>query len=169
MANVLGTSHPNDEALSILDKRRPRFREFNRADRELENEFDVTDQDRPLSAPFRRVLDLADTDVDHLRQIWPDEGERDTHLGDCNRTLNAFFKKAWTQSNLSIHLKAEHDLLVFDRNGVSSTWNDTVVIRAVRSLGNDETAGQQCGAVVPWRTMVREDSAAPVVVAAWWE
>jgi hypothetical protein len=57
------------------------------------------------------VLDLAGTDVDHLRGIWSDEGERDTHLGDCNKTLNEFFSKAWTQSNLSVHLKAEHHLL----------------------------------------------------------
>lgn len=111
VANVLGSDHPNDEALSILDKRRPRFREFNAADRELENEVDITEEESALSAAFTRVLDLAGTDVDHLREIWSDEGERDTHLGDCNRTLNEFFSKAWTQSNLSVHLKAEHHLL----------------------------------------------------------
>lgn len=111
VADIFGASHPNDEALSILQKRRPRFREFNRADRELQNDFDITDPDGALPAPLRRVLDLGGTDAVHLRRIWPDEGERDTHLGDCNSTLNEFFGKAWTQSNLSIHLKAEHQLL----------------------------------------------------------
>ncbi len=111
VASILAKPHPNAEALAILDKRRPRFREFDSADRELENEIDVTGEGASPSVPFSRVLDLASTDVDYLRRIWPDEGARDTHLSDCNRTLNDFFRKAWTQSNLSIHLKAELNLL----------------------------------------------------------
>ena len=46
-----------------------------------------------------------------MRQVWGEEGERDTHLAACNDRLNALFKQAWTQSDLSIHLKAEHHLL----------------------------------------------------------
>jgi predicted ATP-dependent endonuclease of OLD family len=111
VADLLAAEHPNDAALSILDTRRPRFREFHRADRELENEVDITDKSNELSAPFRRVLDLAGTDESHVRQVWGEEGERDTHLAACNDRLNAFFKQAWTQSDLSIHLKAEHHLL----------------------------------------------------------
>ena len=49
---MLATEHPNDAALSILDERRPRFREFHRTDRELENEVDIADKSQELSAPF---------------------------------------------------------------------------------------------------------------------
>lgn len=111
VADVLATEHPDAAALSILDKRRPRFREFYRSDRELENEVDITDASRELSAPFRRVLDLGGTNADYLRQVWAEEGARDTHLATCNDQLNTLFQKAWTQSDLSIHLKAEHHLL----------------------------------------------------------
>ena len=122
LAVVLGREHPHDAALSVLDERRPRFREFDRADRLLENEHAVTDEGQVPSVAFRRILDLGGTKLQYLRDVWADEGQRDTHLADCNRRLNDFFSTAWTQSRLSIHLKAEQHLLKLQ---VTVTEGDT--------------------------------------------
>lgn len=111
VADVMESDHPNDEALSILDTRRPLFREFSPDDRDLPNEFDTNQGSDTIARPFKRILDMAGTSVDDLKAIWADEGARDTRLEECNELLSAIFAKAWSQSDLTVRLKAEHHLL----------------------------------------------------------
>lgn len=111
VADVLETQHPNDEAIETLEVRRPKFREFEPEDRELESEFDTNQEPSAISRPFKRILDLAETSIAYLKGVWSDEGSRDTHLEECNERLTETFRKAWSQSNLTVRLKAEHHLL----------------------------------------------------------
>ena len=111
VAEVLEEEHPHAAALEILESRRPKFRKFTAKDRDLENEFDINQEDPPMSRAFQRVLDLASTDLAHLRGIWPDGSGRDDHLADCNVRLTEIFAKAWSQSNLTVQLKAELNIL----------------------------------------------------------
>lgn len=111
VADVLEQEHPHDAALSILDARRPKFREFAPADRDLESEFDINQEADAMSRPLQRILDLTQTSLTHLKGVWPDEGSRDTHLAECNTRLTEIFQKAWSQSNLTVQLKAEQNLL----------------------------------------------------------
>lgn len=111
VAGLLETDHPNDQVLKILDKKRPRFREFEPADRDLESEFDINQEDDAASPPLRRLLVMAETTVEHLNGVWGDESDRDTYLEECNERLSDVFSKAWSQSNLTVRLKAEQHLL----------------------------------------------------------
>jgi hypothetical protein len=111
IADVLEDEHPNEQALSILDGHRPRFREFAPEDRELESEFDTNQEPETISRPLERILDLAQTSLAYLKGIWADEGSRDTHLQECNERLTEIFRKAWSQSSLTVYLKAEQSIL----------------------------------------------------------
>lgn len=107
--DILETDHPHSVALSALDQRRPRFRTFTAEDRELSSEYEISDDDIPR--PLKRLLDIASTEFSDLQELWADEGARDTHLSDCNEKLNDAFRRAWSQSNLAVALKAEGNLL----------------------------------------------------------
>ena len=111
VAGVLRRKHPNEAALSILRTRRPKFREFAAKDRELENEFDTNLDEESMSRAFSRILDLAATSLARLQRVWADEGSRDTHIAECNQRLIEVFTKAWSQSALTVQLKAEQNLL----------------------------------------------------------
>jgi energy-coupling factor transporter ATP-binding protein EcfA2 len=111
VADLLETEHPNADALAILEARRPRFREFAPDDRDLDSEFDTNQEVDALSEPLRRLLDLAGTSLAYLKGVWADESGRDTYLAECNERLQAVFEKAWSQSKLTVRLKAEYSLL----------------------------------------------------------
>ncbi|MGL5826074.1 MAG: ATP-dependent nuclease [Nocardioides sp.] len=111
VAEVLSVEHPHGVALSVLDEGRPLFREFAAEDRELPNEVDTNEDASAIPRPFSRVLDMAETSLVKLKEIWNDEGLRDTTLEACNERLAKIFQRAWSQSDLTVRLKAEHHLL----------------------------------------------------------
>jgi predicted ATP-dependent endonuclease of OLD family len=105
--------HPNNIALSIIDKRMPRVLEFTAEDRRLDTRFDMNTYNHedlkfrkePCNA-LKNLAKISDLDLNRLKANL-DSGKIDritSQLNKANQKLDREFSDAWSQSDLSVYL-----------------------------------------------------------------
>jgi predicted ATP-dependent endonuclease of OLD family len=125
---------PEPKVWTVLKEQLPDLLFFGDADRNLLSKYTLTQEvlnDPPLA--LSNVLLLADLSINEL---WTsisnsDEGHQETLILRANQALMRTFDNAWSQSNISVHLKlSERDLSIMIREN-----DDFVTVFDERSAG----------------------------------
>ena len=106
-------THPHQAAVNALFGRRPRVVKFDRGDRELQPQYDLTGE---ADLPVQNLLALAGKTWDDAIRVMEagqagDPGSKVVFLEEANDSLHHEFSRAWGQTPLTVKLDIDANML----------------------------------------------------------
>lgn len=106
-------STPHIRSMHILFKRRPQFLFFNEETRNLQYDYDLDKVGDNPPIALANLMRVANLNLTNLKGALSadDQGQVETIIGAANETLKKVFSTAWSQANVTVHLRVSDKTL----------------------------------------------------------